>query len=396
VSFLSDVLGWLLVSAFALTGAAFIVETFLGLLPARPTLAANDDEHPRSAVVLIPAHNEAAIIGQMLSSLKEHLPPGTRLLLVADNCSDGTASAARSAGIDVIERNDPVRRGKGYALEFGRTHLRASPPEAVIVMDADCAMDRRSIGRLVDVSVTLQSPAQAKNLLEPNLGAAPMVQISNFAFMVKNHVRQLGASRLGAAAVLTGTGMAFPWAIFEEMKFSGGSVEDLDLTVELIGAGLEPVFVPDATVLSEPAGPSAAVMQRDRWERGFLSAARTASLPLFKQFLQSRRLSLLWLGLHLLTPPLALLILLASLSTVLLALLHIFAGMSSGPLVVQVSFLLVIAALTGASWARAGREYVALSTLFKIPLYILWKLPIYVRMLTGAERRWNRTDRTKG
>jgi cellulose synthase/poly-beta-1,6-N-acetylglucosamine synthase-like glycosyltransferase len=396
VSFLSDVLGWLLVSAFVLAGAAFIVETFLGLLPARPTSGGVNEDLSHPAVVLIPAHNEALIIGQTLSFLKEHLPGDTQILVVADNCSDGTAGAARSNGVEVIERNDPGQRGKGYALEFGRSHLRASPPEAVVVMDADCALDRHSIRRLVDVSVTLQSPAQAKNLLKPDLGAAPMVQISNFAFMIKNHIRQLGASRLGAAAVLTGTGMAFPWAIFDRMTFSAGSVEDLDLTIELIGRGVAPVFVPDATVLSEPAALSAAVMQRDRWERGFLSAARHSALPLFKKFLRERKLPLLWLSLHLLTPPLALLMVFASLSTFLLALLHTFAGMSPAPLFAQAGLLLTIAVLVGGGWAMKGRDYVSLATLFKIPLYIFWKLPIYARMLSGAERGWNRTDRTKG
>jgi cellulose synthase/poly-beta-1,6-N-acetylglucosamine synthase-like glycosyltransferase len=239
-------------------------------------------------------------------------------------------------------------------------------------------------------------PAQAKYLMTADLGAAPMVQISNFAFMIKNHVRQLGASRLGAAALLTGTGMAFPWPIFDRMTFSAGSVEDLDLTIELIGRGVAPVFVPDATVLSEPAALSAAVMQRDRWERGFLSAARLSALPLFKKFLRERKLPLLWLSLHLLTPPLALLIVLASLSTFLLALLHTFAGMSPAPLFAQAGLLLTIATLVGGGWAMKGRDYVSLATLFKIPLYIFWKLPIYARMLSGAERGWNRTDRTKG
>ncbi len=70
--------------------------------------------------------------------------------------------------------------------------------------------------------------------------------------------------------------------------------------------------------------------------------------------------------------------------------------MSSGPLVAQAALLLAIAALVGAAWARKGRGYVSLATLFRIPLYILWKLPIYARMLTRAERGWNRTDRSQG
>ncbi len=393
MSLLAELTGWILVLVLALVAGAFIIETLLGLFPSRRLTGPSIDGLARSAVVLVPAHNEELIIGRSLSDLAEQLPPGVRILVVADNCDDGTASAARLASVEVVERNDSTQRGKGYALDFGRRHLRASAPEAVIVFDADCTIDRSSIIRLLDTCLGRQSPVQAKYLLRPNLQASPMVQISSFAFMIKNEVRQVGASRLGAAAILTGTGMAFPWAVFDRMTFSGGSVEDLDLTIELIGRGVDPIFVPDASVLSEPASASASAMQRDRWERGFLSAARHAALPLLGQFLKSGKFSQLWLGLHLLTPPLALLILLSLLSTLLLALLHTFAGMGSGPLLAQMGLLLMIALLVGTAWARKGRDYVSLSTLFKIPLYVLWKLPIYARLLTGAERKWNRTAR---
>jgi cellulose synthase/poly-beta-1,6-N-acetylglucosamine synthase-like glycosyltransferase len=211
--------------------------------------------------------------------------------------------------------------------------------------------------------------------------------------MVKNFIRQRGASRLGAPAVLTGTGMAFPWLLFREIRFSGGTVEDLDLTVDLVRRGLRPVFVQGATILSEPAAQPSAMMQRDRWERGFLSTARRASLPLFGDHLRTGKLSLLWLAFHLLTPPLALLVLLACLSGLLLGILYTFGGMSAGPLAVHLGLLVAIAGLAAAAWATHGRAYVSPSTILKIPLYVLWKLPIYARVLLGAEQRWERTDR---
>lgn len=393
MSLLAELAGWTLASALTMLSAAFIVETLLGLLPGRGPVALGVDGPARSAVVLVPAHNEALIIGRTLSDLGKQLPPGFRILVVADNCDDGTANAARLAGVEVIERHDPTRRGKGYALDFGRSHLRASAPEAVIVFDADCTTDRQSLSRLLGACLHRHAPVQAKYLLRPNHAAPPMVQISSFAFMIKNEVRQIGASRLGAAAILTGTGMAFPWPIFDRMRFSGGSVEDLDLTIESIGLAVDPVFLPEVAVLSDPASASASAAQRDRWERGFLSAARHSAFPLFRRFLTSGKPSLLWLAMHLLTPPLALLVLLSLVSTFLLALLHAFGGMSSGPLLVQVGLLIIIGCLVAAAWVRKGRDYVALSTLFRIPLYILWKLPIYLRFLAGAERKWNRTDR---
>src|SRR5262249_43681155 len=70
-------------------------------------------------VVLVPAHNEEAVLAATLSRVNRELRDGDSTLVVADNCTDGTARVARQAGATVIERTDPVRRGKGFALDFG-------------------------------------------------------------------------------------------------------------------------------------------------------------------------------------------------------------------------------------------------------------------------------------
>jgi cellulose synthase/poly-beta-1,6-N-acetylglucosamine synthase-like glycosyltransferase len=91
-----------------------------------------------SIAVLVPAHNEAAGIGATLRSIRAQLQHGDRVLVVADNCIDDTAAAASAAGAETIERHDPARRGKGYALDFGVRYLTLAPPEVVIIVDADC------------------------------------------------------------------------------------------------------------------------------------------------------------------------------------------------------------------------------------------------------------------
>ena len=69
--------------------------------------------------VLMPAHDEADGIEPAIRAALAQLVPGDRLLVVADNCSDATAAVARAAGAEVTERQDSVRRGKGYALDHG-------------------------------------------------------------------------------------------------------------------------------------------------------------------------------------------------------------------------------------------------------------------------------------
>src|SRR3546814_20308483 len=78
--------------------------------------------------ILVPAHDEADSIAPTVAALAA-AAPGARILVVADNCGDATAALAREAGADVIERRDLSKRGKGFALAFGRDYLAAGPPE---------------------------------------------------------------------------------------------------------------------------------------------------------------------------------------------------------------------------------------------------------------------------
>src|SRR4051812_9727823 len=91
-----------------------------------------------SVAVIIPAHDEALGIAATLRAIVPQLAAGDRVIVVADNCTDDTATVAAAAGAEVLERNDREHRGKGYALDFGVRHLAVNPPEVVIIIDADC------------------------------------------------------------------------------------------------------------------------------------------------------------------------------------------------------------------------------------------------------------------
>ena len=124
-----------MLAAWPVRGAAAV---FAGSLSSpRPRLA-----------VLMPAHNESAGIVPAIDAVNKQLRPGDRLLVVADNCADDTARVAAAAGAQVAERTDPLRRGKGYALDFGVRRLAADPPEVVVIVDADCEVHPGALDRL--------------------------------------------------------------------------------------------------------------------------------------------------------------------------------------------------------------------------------------------------------
>lgn len=380
----------LLALAAATPLAIFTTELMAGLRRRRGGPPAISDA---PVVILVPAHDEAHGIAATLAALRAVATPRTRVLVVADNCADDTALIARAAGAEVVERTDLVARGKGFALAFGRDHIaRGEPPAAVIVLDADCRLAPDSVAALAAACADGR-PVQAINLIAPDLHAEPMTQISGFAMVVKNLYRSRGMQRLGGAALLTGTGMAFPWPLFARAELASGSlVEDLGLGIALTRAGHAPRLVEEASVSSAPAPPEVALVQRTRWEHGFLETVRRSALPLVGSGLRRRSRSELLLGAHLLVPPLALLLMLAVAVLALLLLLGL-AGASWWPAAVLALALLAALGVTFAAWLHGGRGWLSGAALLRAPAYVAWKIPIYLGFLRRRETEWRRTPR---
>ncbi len=388
-------LSWLVATPILALNSILGTELALGLgaQRPRPRRDGHGHGHGHRITILMPAHNEESGIAAIIAALKPDLSENVRLLVVADNCADETAARAREAGAEVIERQDPTLRGKGHALAFGRDWLSADPPECVIVLDADCTAAPGAIADLSHVARANGRPVQGCYLLRSAPNAGPMVQISNFAFLIKNQVRQRGSARIGAPAILGGTGMAFPWTLFKKAPLATSDlVEDLALGIHFARSGRPPMFLEQALIWSDPAGTTDTLTQRTRWEHGFIDTATRRAIPLFIEGIRQGRPGLVWLGLHLLVPPLALLVTLSGLAIALCTLLALV-GAQWTPALACACVLGVIAFLLALNWALSGREAVRGSTLARIPLYLLWKLPVYLRLLRKRESEWVRTKR---
>lgn len=389
--FALQVLAWLICVPLALLLLIFIAEVVAGLAAQG---SGHDSMQPLpDAVIVMPAHNEAGGLGACLTALKPVVPGDVRILVVADNCGDATADIARDAGVEVIERSDATNRGKGFALAFARDHLSAAPPECVIILDADCIPIDDSVNELRRGIARWRTPVQSTNLLRADLNAKPMVQISNFAFLVKNLIRQRGAGRIGRVAILGGTGMALPWDLFVEAPLASSDlVEDLSLGIYAVRADRAPRFVEVARVESAAAEGASALTQRTRWEHGFVSTASKRAIPLVLEGLGKGSLSRFWMGCHLCVPPLAMLCGLTGAGTVLLGLIALLTGIYA-PVALLALLLLLVLGLILVVWLREGRPYLAGGALMRIPLYLLWKVPIYLKLFGRRESEWKRTGR---
>jgi cellulose synthase/poly-beta-1,6-N-acetylglucosamine synthase-like glycosyltransferase len=106
-----EILLCLLALATLVPAAVFFLEVLIAL-PAYRARGMHDGRRPRLAV-LIPAHNETLVIAATLRAVAPQLIAGDRLVVVADNCADDTATLAAAGGAEVLERVDRERRGKG-------------------------------------------------------------------------------------------------------------------------------------------------------------------------------------------------------------------------------------------------------------------------------------------
>jgi cellulose synthase/poly-beta-1,6-N-acetylglucosamine synthase-like glycosyltransferase len=320
-----------------------------------------------------------------------------RVLVIADNCTDGTAEVARTAGAEVFERTDPLRRSKGYALEsfFEQRPGIRDECDAVVLIDADTVVDP---GILSAFAVGL---AEGKDWIQcyytvRNPDASWRTRLMTYAFSLYNGVWLLGQDRMGLGVGLKGNGMCFstrgmacfPWT-------AHGLTEDLEFSWRLRIAGERIHFLHGTRVYgSMPSqGGPAATAQRCRWEAGRKAQRRLFLGPL----LRSRRIgpfTKLMYGIDLVFPPLMTLLL----GLVVAVILQVVGGeMNLGSLPTSHWLLFVHGLMAVALAGYALSPFLVLglpvryfADLVALPYYAAWKL------LTTSGRSptaWIRTPR---
>jgi cellulose synthase/poly-beta-1,6-N-acetylglucosamine synthase-like glycosyltransferase len=370
------------------------IEVLAAVLGRRIVFAASGS--PTTVAILIPAHNEEGGISSTLRSIVPQLRDIDRLIVVADNCTDGTATIAASEGAEVVSRTNLEKRGKGFALDFGIQHLRSKPPDIVIVVDADCQVGPHAIDHLAKLCANYRRPVQAQYLMRNQENARLKMRIAEFAWVIKNLVRPLGLAKLGLPCQLMGSGMAFPWAGISNMDLANAHiVEDMKMGLDLARLGVAPIFCPDAVVVSLfPTHEQGIKDQRTRWEHGHLSIILNEAPGTFLQGLKRMDFSLVAMALDLCVPPLALLVTLASVFWLGTAIFYAATGYRA-PLLILSCGSIVFGLTVITAWASHGRRIVSFASLLSAVFYPLWKIPMYVRFIFSRQSEWVRSKRDK-
>ena len=118
----------------------------------RPLYTVQDEEidflvQKPDVSVIVPAYNEAAIIGKItleISRVLEQTDYTFEVLVIDDGSTDGTAEAAEEAGARVIRH--PYNIGNGAAIKAG---IRQANGVVVLMMDADGQHNPEDIPRIL-------------------------------------------------------------------------------------------------------------------------------------------------------------------------------------------------------------------------------------------------------
>lgn len=347
--------------------------------------------------VIVPAHNEAAVISRTVRNLKSLDWPaeGFRVLVVADNCTDETASIARAGGAVVIERTNNELRGKGYALAHAFDISRQEGfAEAVVVIDADA---EASSNLLQAFASRIESGAQAMQahygVLNPLASwRTVLISIAKASFHI---VRSRARERLGLSCGIRGNGWCVTHSLLKQVPYQAFSLtEDLEYGITLGLAGIRVVYADEAHSNADMvSGEQIARKQRQRWEAGRFQLVRAKTMPLLIAALKQGSKVCMDLALDLMVLPLSYVVLNATL-------LLIVAAAAAWWQAAFIPWVWLALACVGSvilyvmrGWQLSGVGTRGLLDLRYAPGFLLWKLMLVFKLSKSSA--WVRTEREK-
>ncbi|HET6860260.1 MAG TPA: glycosyltransferase family 2 protein [Streptomyces sp.] len=237
-------------------------------------------------VALIPAHNEAERIGAAIAALGRQIQRPDSVVVVADNCSDGTVGGARASGAEVVESIDN-RHKKAGALNQALDRILPALDEhdLVLVQDADTTLVPTFVVSAVDAMS--HGVGAVGGIFYGERGGGLLGVLQRIEF--QRYAREISRRRY-RADVLTGTATVFRAATLRQVKqarldgrIGGGSsyyslaslTEDDEMTKAVRTLGYRTVSPAGCRVVTEVMTTVPKLWhQRLRWQRGALENLR--------------------------------------------------------------------------------------------------------------------------
>jgi cellulose synthase/poly-beta-1,6-N-acetylglucosamine synthase-like glycosyltransferase len=348
-------------------------------------------------LVLVPAHDEEALLPITLQSIRALRYPQDRIttVVVADRCSDATAQVAGRLGARPLERRAGPP-GKGAAIAWALEQLRRdrAPYDALVIVDADTEMDADALTAFAAGLEAGHAIQQAYNDVG-NPEESLFTRIISVTSTLRNRLFYQAKAGLGLSGLLLGTGMCVSRPLIDRQGWTAFSVgEDWEISVHLLLAGMSIHFNGAARVFArESRGMREASPQRLRWASGRYAVVAENAWRLVRRGVSQRRPELVDAAVTLATPNYS--------SQATLALLALGAAWalppsswSSALLGLACGLVLSHAAFFAVGCAYSPRPLSALKGVLLIPVVLPWRLAIELLAMLGYGRRvWLRSAR---
>lgn len=247
-----------------------------------------DKEESSRFAVVIAARNEEKVIGHLLESLRKQTydPTKITIFVVADNCTDRTASVARNLGAIVYERLNFHQISKGYALEFLFERIDQDYGilsfDYFLFFDADNLVKNtfihemnNALGAGFDVVTSFRNIKNFEtNAISSGYG---------FHFYRNTLISHRPRAILGCSTNVTGTGYAVRSELLKDGWHYTDLTEDAEFSTDTIAHDFTIGYCEKAEIYDEqPTDLKTAWRQRLRWRKGGLRNFKHHSFKLFK------------------------------------------------------------------------------------------------------------------
>jgi cellulose synthase/poly-beta-1,6-N-acetylglucosamine synthase-like glycosyltransferase len=351
----------------------------------------------RSFAIIIPAHNEASVIASTISRLQAQDYPSHLfdIYVVADHCTDDTASIVRASQAVCYERSEGRRGRKAYALQWliERVVDAETNYDAVVVFDADSQVDPRFLESM-DAAMSSDSPVLQGRHVIADPGTSILAGLASADMHLNNLLRNRAKENLGLSCRLMGDAMCFATNVLRQHGWPADSLgEDREYGLYLLSHGVRVAYVADAVSVGQAApGWASASAQRVRWYSGVRRIRTRFAVRLLSLGLRQGSWAALDQALELFLPPFSALVLLS----VGVASAHLFWGSLRPLLPLSASLGAAVAwiAVPFLGLQIAGAPRSVYRALLFSPLYLVWRLWIGLKANLRAERvQWVRTRR---
>ena len=241
-------------------------------------------------LAIIPAHNEEAVVGNLIESLQKQNYPKNKLdiVVIADNCTDKTKDVAESYGVKIFERHeeDPAKRTKGDALSLFLNTLLADPKmdyDAFCVFDADNIVDSNFISamnkHLCQGEEVVQGYRDIKNPTDSWIASGYAI-----FYWTMNRFYHLARYNAGLSPLINGTGFMVKFDAIRPTGWNTNTLtEDIEFSLKRIIQGKKLGWATDAIVYDEqPVKFKPSWSQRSRWTIGHIQCLQEYTKPLAK------------------------------------------------------------------------------------------------------------------